>query len=156
VPITYEPPTNRHIIEELAPVRVSLMRQVARRRTFKRASISAAVLAALSVGGVSVAIGEDPSYYAKAEYMTNPLYVEQFADCMTAHGWEPLPGNGTDTPSEYPTVHFVLRPEDSGPQGEDAQACRASIAKIVGEPIDGPCGPAWYPCHLVEENALPR
>ena len=156
MPITYEPPTNRHIGEELAPVRASLMRQVARRRTFKRASISAAALAALSVGGVSVAIGDDPGYYAEAEYMTNPLYVEQFADCMTAHGWEPLPGNGTDIPNDFPTVHFLLRPEDSGPQGEDAQACRASIAEIVGEPIDEDCGPAWYPCDPTQPRVLPN
>lgn len=156
MPITFEPPTSRHIVEELAPVRASLLSQVAHRRTFKRVSISAAALVALSVGGVSVAIGEGPGYYASAEFMTKPQYVQQFADCMTAHGWEPLPGNGNaSAPSSFPAVHFLFTPEDSGPISDDVAACRISIAETVGEPIDGPCGPAWYPC-LVDEEVLPQ
>lgn len=136
MPITYEPPTNRHIAEELAPVRASLMRQVARRRTIKRASITAAVAAGLSVGGVSVAIGTGSDYYASVEFMTKPQYVQEFADCMTASGWEPLAGNGNPyDPSEVPAVHFLHLAEDSGVLGADAEACRASIADTVGESI---------------------
>ncbi len=156
MPITYEPPTNRHIAEELAPVRASLMRQVARRRTFKRASITAAVVTAFSVGGVSVAIGTGSDYYASAEFMTNPKYVPQFADCMTSHGWEPLPGNGNPlSPSSFPTVHFLFEAEDSFAISDDAGACRISIAEEVGEPIVEDCGPAWYPC-IVDEAVVPE
>lgn len=143
MPITFEPPANRQIAEELAPVRASVLRQVARQRTIKRVSLSAAAAAALSMGGVSVAIGINPNDFVGAEFLTKPQYVQEFAECMTAHGWEPIPGsNDPHASPDVPAVHFLFPVEVNDDIGQDAATCRATITETVGEPITpGPLAP---------------
>ncbi|MET4059089.1 hypothetical protein ABIB35_000620 [Arthrobacter sp. UYP6] len=136
MPITFEPPANREIAEELTPVRASMLRRVIRQRTIKRVSVSTAVAAALSVGGVSVAVGINQDYFANSEFHTKPQYVDQFADCMEARGWEPLPGsNDPQTPGNVPAVHFLYPAEASANISRDAGECRDTISARVGESI---------------------
>ncbi|GAB3531912.1 hypothetical protein GCM10027403_03140 [Arthrobacter tecti] len=134
MPITYGPPSNGQVLEELQPVRAAVLRQVARRRTVKRASLTAAVTVALSLGGVSVAIGINPNELSNAEFLTKPQYVQQFAACMEARGWEPIPGsNDPQASPDVPAVHFLFRGEVSADIGADVEDCRATISKQVGE-----------------------
>ena len=136
MPITFEPPANRHITEELAPMRASMLRRITHRRTLKRVSLSTAVAAALSIGGVSVAVGTNQGYFANSEFHTKPQYVEDFANCMEAHGWEPLTGsNDPQTPGNVPAIHFLFPAEVSADIGRDADECRETISARVGESI---------------------
>ena len=136
MPITFEPPANRQIAEELAPVRASMLRKVTHQRTIKRVSLSTAVAAALSIGGVSVAVGTNQDYFANSEFHAKPQYVEEFANCMEAFGWEPLPGsNDSQTPGNVPAVHFLFPAEVSADIGRDADECRDTISARVGESI---------------------
>ena len=134
MPISYGPPAHNQIAQELAPVRTSLLRQVTLRRAVRRASLSTAVAAALSIGGVSVAIGTNQDYLANSEFMTKPQYVQEFADCMEARGWEPVPGSN-DPRSPMPAVHFRYPADLSADIGSDAGECRNTISEQVGESI---------------------
>ncbi|GAA3708466.1 hypothetical protein GCM10022377_22840 [Zhihengliuella alba] len=137
MPMNYGPPANSQIDEELRPVRATLLRRIGRGRHIKRASISTAAVAVLSLGGVSVATGFDPdANKVSAEFMTKPQYVDEFAECMEALGWNPIQGS-TDpkAPAEVPAVHFTYHESVNVEIGEDAEACRAVLARQLGEPI---------------------
>ncbi|MCO1339827.1 hypothetical protein BJH93_13135 [Kocuria polaris] len=137
MPINYGPPANPQITEELRPVRATLLRRIGRQKNFKRASLSAAAVAALSLGGVSVATGFDPERdYANAEFLTKPQYVERFAECMETRGWDPrLGSNDPKAPAGVPAVHFVFPASKSHDIALDAEACRAILSQQVGESI---------------------
>ncbi|WP_102158828.1 hypothetical protein [Zhihengliuella halotolerans] len=137
MPINYGPPANPQIAQELRPVRTALLRRIGRRRNLKRASLSAAAVAALSLGGVSVATGFDrEADQVTAEFITKPQYVEQFAECMKALGWDPLWGSSDpEAPADVPAVHFTYPGSVNVEIGEDARACRAILSRQVGEPI---------------------
>jgi hypothetical protein len=102
----------------------------------KRISLSATAAAALSLGGVTVAVGINQDYFAGAEFLTKPQYVQQFADCMESRGWEPIAGsNDPEAPADVPAVHFSFPGNLSADIGKDAEDCRVIISQQVGESI---------------------
>lgn len=75
-----------------------------------------------------------PMYH---EFDTKSQYVEEFANCMAAHGWEPLPGSKDPQASpNLKAVHFLIPADATGVIiGADGMTCRATIAESVGESI---------------------
>lgn len=130
-----QPPVDAEIALKIASSEASIQRQISRSRRRGVALVASVGVGVVTLaGGTAAAAGVFNG--AHVEFMTKPQYLEQFAECMTEKGWEPIAGS-TDpaAPVGTRTVHFDVWNWETKQASEDASACRESISAEVGESI---------------------
>lgn len=133
------PPNGLELAGRLQRITGSVTSKITRNRRWTRIGLGIGVGLALAIGSATAATAFYPHYVTFGAY-TKPLYVQEFADCMSDRDWDTNILSLEASNQQYPAGDgqlVELRVLDSRMPdvGRDVDLCRARIEKVVGESL---------------------